>query len=84
MFKLIWLNSFLNFLFCFLYLFHLANVCITYTGIFCSAIQKSLFVQYYEKFVIEFLANTLKTSSNTINVFVSLNRLNKSYSKILE
>ncbi|RMZ96831.1 hypothetical protein BpHYR1_025794 [Brachionus plicatilis] len=74
MFKLILLNSILNFLFCFFYLFHVTNVCISYTGIFCSAIGKSLLVQNYEKYVVEFLGNIVKTSSNIINVFISVNR----------
>ena len=73
-FKLIYLNSILNFLYCLIYLFHMTSVCITYTGIFCSSIKNSIFVQNYEKYVVEFFGNIIKTLSNIIFVMIALNR----------
>lgn len=74
LYKLILVSFYLNFLFCFIYIFHMVSVCITFTGRFCSIFKQNILVQNYEKFVIEFLGNIIKTSSNIISILISVER----------
>lgn len=68
------LNSFLNFLLCFINIFHLINSCTSYSGIFCSTFKRHISVQYYEIYVIEFFGSILKTLSNISALVISMER----------
>ncbi|RNA08638.1 hypothetical protein BpHYR1_046804 [Brachionus plicatilis] len=39
--KLMLINSSLNFVYCSIYMFHMANICIGFNGIFCSSVKKT-------------------------------------------
>ena len=75
-FKLIKLNSFINLFYCFIVLFHLINICISINGIYCPEISRSLIMQYYEIFIVDFFGGILKTISNFLNFFISFERYN--------
>lgn len=68
------INSVINFLFSFIYIFHLANICVGYHGIFCPYFSKWVLVQLYEICVVDFFGGILKTVSNFLVVIISLNR----------
>lgn len=57
-------HSSLNFLYCFIYIFHLINECLTVNGIFCSCVNTSLFSQYYQIYIVDFFGGVLKLASN--------------------
>lgn len=69
------INSIFNLIYCFIYLFHIANICILYNGIFCSAVKRTTFFQIIEKFLVEFIGNSIKTASNISIVLISKDRL---------
>lgn len=74
LFFLMFFNSILNVIFAVIYFFHIFNICVFQNGIFCPFISHSLFIQYYEIYFVEYLANVVKTSSNIIALLVSLER----------
>lgn len=74
LYKLMLVHSLINFVYCFLYFFHLFNVCITYNGRFCSKFNRSMLDQNYEIYIIEYLGGILKTMSNIICVVISIKR----------
>ncbi|RNA13965.1 hypothetical protein BpHYR1_031329 [Brachionus plicatilis] len=63
LFRFMFYNSFLNFLYCSISLMHMSNVCLSFTSFLCSPI-----------YVVDFLGNIVKTSSNITNIAISLNR----------
>ncbi|CAF0964090.1 unnamed protein product, partial [Brachionus calyciflorus] len=73
-YKFMLYSSLLNFLFCFIYILHLSNMCIFYTGIFCSSVSPTITNQYFEIIFVEFVGNILKTFSNIMGICISLNR----------
>lgn len=73
--KLMLINSSLNFIYSFIYLFHMSNICIFYDGIFCSGVKKTILFQVIEKYLVEFIGNSIKTASNIIYVLVAKCRL---------
>lgn len=52
--------SFVSFVFIILKLLSLINQCSFKTGIFCSSIRSKIMVQYYKKFIVDFLCEILK------------------------
>ncbi|CAF0718798.1 unnamed protein product [Brachionus calyciflorus] len=67
MYQFMFYNSIINFLYCFIYIFHLLNVCISINGVYCLFISKSEMVQYYEILIVDFLGGILKVLSNILN-----------------
>ncbi|CAF0754643.1 unnamed protein product [Brachionus calyciflorus] len=53
--SLVMINSILNTILCAFSILHLFGECVFYTGIYCSTFQRSVFVQYYEIFIYNFL-----------------------------
>lgn len=54
-------------------------------GIFCPSLSRSIPIQYYDIFVIDYLGGILKTLSNISNLAVSLSRyqvINKKFKKL--
>lgn len=74
LFRFMFYNSIFNFIYCFISLLHLPNVCLSFKSFLCSSVSKSRLVQYLEIYVVEFLGNIIKTSSNITNIAISLNR----------
>ena len=72
--KLMILNSIMNLLYCLIYLFHLINICIFFTGIYCSRFYQSVFAQIYDIYFVEFFNSIFKTLSNISMVLISLDR----------
>ena len=78
------INSFINLLYSFIYLFHLANMCIFVNGIYCPSLSRSILIQYYEIFFIDYLGGILKIFSNFINVLISFERFSSLKGKVLK
>ncbi|CAF1042019.1 unnamed protein product [Brachionus calyciflorus] len=74
MYQFMFYNSILNFLYCFIYIFHLLNVCISINGVYCLFISRSEIVQYYEIVIVDFLGGILKVLSNIFNLSISIKR----------
>lgn len=74
-YKLMNIYSAVNLSFYFIYSFHLMGKCVAINGVFCSAINRTLFAQFYEKYFIEILSNILRISSILLNSSISINRL---------
>lgn len=68
------LNSLINMIYSFIYIFHVVNVCIFVNGIHCPTFSRSILIQYYEIFLIDYVGGILKTSSNFLNLLVSYER----------
>lgn len=67
-------NSLINFLYTFIYIFHMASICVGHHGIYCPYFSKWVLVQTYEIFLVDFFGGILKTLSNFLIVIISLNR----------
>ncbi|CAF0854779.1 unnamed protein product [Brachionus calyciflorus] len=71
--NLMLLNSLFNIIYLLTRFVHLMNKCITPNGIFCSSIHTTLFVQYSEVLISEFLGNLMKFFSNLSRLGISIN-----------
>ncbi|CAF1112796.1 unnamed protein product [Brachionus calyciflorus] len=67
MYQFMFYNSIINLFYCFIYMFHLLNVCISINGVYCLFISRSEIVQYYEIVIVDFLGGILKVLSNILN-----------------
>jgi len=74
MYQNILFNSFFNFIFCFINSFSLINVCTFLSTSFCSSIYKSDVSQYFKIYVISFLGNSIRISSNVSYILFSVSR----------
>ncbi|CAF0803782.1 unnamed protein product [Brachionus calyciflorus] len=74
LYELSLLNSILNLVYSFNYIFHLFNICIIPVAIYCSTYANDLFVQYYEIFIIDYLGYILKSLSNLLDIAISMTR----------
>jgi hypothetical protein len=68
-------NSKLNCLYSFIYVFNLMNVCISENAIFCSSVYTSIWAQYFKIIFGVYLGETIKMSSNITYVLMTINRL---------
>ncbi|RNA16528.1 hypothetical protein BpHYR1_016453 [Brachionus plicatilis] len=73
-FKLMITNSILNFIYCFINLFHLINMCIFFNGFLCSKFYRSVLAQLYDIYFVEFFGSILKTLSNCLMAMISIDR----------
>ncbi|CAF0732849.1 unnamed protein product [Brachionus calyciflorus] len=68
-------NSLINLAYFLINFFHIINRCVLINGIFCSKIYQSLFAQYYNIYMVEFLGGILKIWSNLSLILISMKRL---------
>ncbi len=81
------LNAKFNCAFCLINVFNLMSECIVENGIYCSAIRKLIFVQYFKIIAINYLGSVIKMCSNTTYLFMTLNRymlIGKEHNRFLE
>lgn len=75
LYKFMFLNSLFNSIECFLSIFKLMSVCIRIEYIFCSLIQNETAVQYIRIYAIEYIGESMKTSSILTAIGFSFERL---------
>ncbi|CAF1077197.1 unnamed protein product [Brachionus calyciflorus] len=68
--ELMVLNPLVNFLYCFINLLHLMNICIGINGVYGPFISRSISVQIIEIYLIDYFGNVLKTLSNFLCVAI--------------
>lgn len=86
-YQLMNLNSVLNFIFAFIYIFHTFSICAFVSGSFCPKLSHSVFMQIYEVYVVDFSGGMIKNFSNVLSLFISFERfknINSKSTKILE
>ena len=75
MYEHIFFNSMFNFMYCFIHLFSLFNLCIFSKSSFCSSVYKTQVVQYFKIIFILFLGNSLLLCSNFSFILFSVSRV---------
>ncbi|CAF1000702.1 unnamed protein product [Brachionus calyciflorus] len=75
MLKLMGINSIFNVFYNLIRFFHLMNVCIAQNSLFCSFISRTIFIQYFNIYIVDFIGNIFKIFSNMSLIAISLNRL---------
>ncbi|CAF0945697.1 unnamed protein product [Brachionus calyciflorus] len=85
LYKLMIINSLINFVYFLINSFHIINRCVEINGIFCSLIYRNKISQYYMIFFVEYLGSILKFWSSLTLIAISIARLgllsNKKYFK---
>lgn len=75
-YKLMLLNSLINFTYLLINAFHIINRCVSLNGIFCSKFYTTKAAQYFDIFIVEYLGNVLKLWSAISLIAMSIIRLN--------
>jgi hypothetical protein len=69
------LNSFVNCLFCVIYVLYPINYCLPYeSGYFCSLVSTTITAQVYKIVFIGYFGEVLKMCSNIFYIFITINR----------
>ncbi|CAF1115632.1 unnamed protein product [Brachionus calyciflorus] len=76
LYKLMIVNSLINFVYFLINCFHIINRCVEINGIFCSLVYRSKISQYYIIYFVEYLGSILKFWSSLTLIFISIARLN--------
>ncbi|CAF0997878.1 unnamed protein product [Brachionus calyciflorus] len=76
LYKLMIINSLINFVYFLINCFHIINRCVEINGIFCSLVYRSKISQYYMIYFVEYLGSILKFWSSLTLISISIARLN--------
>ena len=74
MYHFMFINSFFNLTFCLITSFSLINVCIFPITSFCSGIYKTVFSQYYKKYILNFFGESICMCCNFSYFAFSISR----------
>ncbi|CAF0793983.1 unnamed protein product [Brachionus calyciflorus] len=76
LYRLMIVNSLINFVYFSINFFHIINRCVEINGLFCSPVYRSKISQYYLIYFVEYLGSIVKFWSSLTLIAISIARLN--------